>query len=470
MSLLTDRQQPCSIEAEQSVLGGLMLAPDAFWSVAEILTPDDFFRRDHGLIWRAIKESVDESRPYDAVTLGDWFEAHGLAEQVAGGAYLTELAMTTASAANIVAYAEIVADKAKRRRLIEVGTRIVNDGFAAGDRTTDQLVGDAQSAVGSVGESRRTVLKSVGDGMREMVEAMQRRMEGGGMAGTSFGLPALDEMTGGKRGGDLIIIAGRPSMGKTTLALQGGMAAGRPLIFSFETKADNLLARMTAHVGRLPLAWILNPQTAPDHAFRLIVAASREVKERLSASIYDGRRLSFDQLRAIAIREHSKSPVSEIIVDHLGHMKLAGKGRADQEMGEITKGAKELSRELDVPVILLMQLNRGVESRADKRPMLSDLRECGAAEEDADVVAMVYRDAYYNPTGALRSFGEIFLRKNRDGEAGEIWTKPVLPEMRFDPAEPQERPTGNAGTSGGYGGGSPGIRSRSKQGEVSAYV
>lgn len=442
------RVPPQSVEAEQAVLGGLMLAPDAYFQISDQLAEDDFYRRDHQLIYRAIRELADKNRPFDAVTLGEWFDSMGLSEQVAGGAYLIELASTTPSAANIVAYAEIVTDKARLRRLIDVGTGIVQSGFNTDGRTSAEVVADAQQAVAAIGENKAHRLKSVHDGLSEMVEAMQRRMDSGGMIGTSYGLPAMDEMTGGKQPGDLIIIAGRPSMGKTTLALQGAMAAGRPLIFSFETRADKLLSRLTAHVGQFPLRWILFPQEAPEFAFDRIVAASRVVKERLAASIYDGRRLTSKQLRALAIREHRKSPLKELVIDHFGHIVLGGRGRTDQEMGEASKDFKELARELEIPVVLLMQLNRGVEARVDKRPILSDLRECGAAEEDADVVAMIYRDGYYNPTSTIKSFGEIFLRKNRDGDPGEIWTRPVLPEMRFDEAEPQQRPNSTTAKSG----------------------
>ena len=447
------RIPPQSVQAEQAVLGGVMLDPSVLSRVSDILAESDFYRRDHQLIFRAITEASEGKRPFDAVTLGEWFESQGLAEQVQNGAYLVELASTTPSAANVRAYAEIVADKARLRKLIEVGTGLVNDGFQPDGRDSAEIVADAQAAITSLTQSRGHRLKSVNDGLTEMVEGMQRRMDSGGMLGTSYGLPSLDDMTGGKQPGDLIIIAARPSMGKTTLALQGCMAAGRPLIFSFETMAEKLLARMTANVGRFPLRWILSPQDAPDFAFSRIVEASRIVKEKLSASIYDGRRLKFQQLRAIALREQDRSPVRELVVDHFGHLKRDGRGRADQEQGEDMKDFKALAREMDVPVVVLMQLNRGVESRTDKRPMLADLRECGAAEEDADVVAMLYRDAYYNPTSSIREYAEIFLRKNRDGDPGEIWTKPCLPEMRFDPAEPQERPHSGVANTGGQGSG-----------------
>jgi replicative DNA helicase len=446
------RIPPQSVEAEQAVLGGLMLAPQAWELVSDMLDEGDFYRRDHQVIWRAIKSLESKRQPFDAVTVGEFFESHNLADLVQGGAYLIELASTTPSAANIRAYAAIVADKSRLRRLIEAGTEIVNDGFMPEGRNSDEIIADAQQAIARLTQVRAGDLKSVDDGLSEMVESMQRRMGEGALLGTSFGLPGMDDMTGGKQPGDLIIIAGRPSMGKTTLALQGAMAAGRPLIFSLETKAGKLLSRMTSHVGQLPMRWITHPNDAPDFAFGKITEAARMVRERLTAAIYDGRRLTIDQLRSIAIREHRANPVREIVVDHLGYMKLPGKGRTDSEMGEVTKGLKELAGELNVPVVMLMQLNRGVESRQDKRPMLSDLRECGAAEEDADVVAMIYRDGYYNPSGALREYAEIFLRKNRDGEPGEIWTKPCLPEMRFDECEPQERSTASVTSIGGQRG------------------
>jgi replicative DNA helicase len=453
------RQPPYSVQAEQAVLGGLMIAPDSLTRVADLLDEADFFRRDHQLIYRAILEASRAGKPFDAVTLCDWFASSGQSELVGDGNYLIDLATSTFSAANVRAYAEIVADKARLRGLIEAATGMVNNGYDPEGRDTAEILADATAALGALTHSRGHRLKSVDDGLYEMVDGMQRRMDAGGMVGTSYGLPLLDEMTGGKQAGDLIIIAARPSMGKTTLALQGCMAAGRPLIFSFETMAEKLLARMTAHVGHFPLRWILMPQEAPEFAFERITAAARIVKERLTASIYDGRRLPFQQLRAIALREHAKSPVREVVVDHFGHLKREGKGRADQEQGEDMKDFKALAREMGVPLIVLMQLNRGVEARADKRPMLSDLRECGAAEEDADVVAMLYRDAYYHPESPIRKYAEIFLRKNRDGDPGEIWSEPCLPEMRFDPADPQTRPASGAANAGGYGNNQAGSRS-----------
>ena len=448
------RIPPQSVEAEQAVLGGLMLAPDSWHLVSDLLTHDDFYRRDHALIWKAVQFLEARKKPFDAVTLGEWFEGQGLSDEVAGGAYLIELASNTPSAANIVAYAEIVADKAKLRRAIEVGTELVNRGFSPDGCDSVEIITDAAKALSELSANKRHTLKSVDDGLDEMVSDMQRRLESGGMPGVSYGLPAIDYMTGGKKPGDLVIVAARPSMGKTTFAIQGALCSPRPLIFSFETTASQLLARMAAHVGQLPLHWITNPKSAPEEAFVRIMTAAKMVREKMRGRIYDGRRLTFDQMRAIAIREHNRDALTEIVTDHLGHVRVAGKGRLDLEQGEITKGHKELGKELSIPAVLLMQLNRGVEQRADKRPMLSDLRECGAAEEDADVVVMLYRDEYYNrePNNPLRGFSEFFLRKNRDGEPGECWAHARLEEMRFEQAEPQQRSVATVEPIGGRGG------------------
>lgn len=447
------RMPPQSIEAEQAVLGGLMLVPDSWHLVAGLLTQDDFYRRDHALIWKAVQFLERRKKPFDVVTLGEWFESQGLSDEV-NGSYLIDLASNTPSAANIKAYAEIVADKAKLRRAIDIGGSLMDSGFEPNGRESLEIITDAAKALGELTGLKSASLKSVNDGLDEMVDDMQRRMASGAMPGISYGLPALDYMTGGRKPGDLIIIAARPSMGKTTLAIQGALNSKRPLIFSFETTASQLLARMTAHVGKLPLQWITNPQSAPDEAFTRIMAAAATVQEMMRGRIYDGRRLTFEQMRAIAISEHSRDPITEIVTDHLGHVRVSGKGRLDLEQGEVTKGHKELGKELGVPATLLMQLNRGVESRADKRPMLSDLRECGAAEEDADVVVMLYRDEYYNrePKNPLRGFSEFFLRKNRDGEPGECWAHARLEEMRFEQAEPQQRSAPEAKSNSGGGG------------------
>lgn len=445
---------PQSVEAEQHVIGGCLVDNAAYQRVADLITDADFFRDDHAVMWRAIKGESDAGRPFDYFTLPERYTDVPCA-------YLVDLARNIPSAANIDGYAQIVADRAKRRRLMEAGQRLVQS--ACGETPTDDVLAEAQRDMIRIASAGRHDLKTINDGLIAMVNAMQRRFEDGGQAGTSYGLPALDFMTGGKKPGELIILAARPSMGKTLLALQGALQSPRPLIFSFETTEEALTARMTAHVGHFPLNWITRPTDAPDDAMPRILAASKLVRERMKGLIYDGRRLTHEQMRAIALREHAKSPLTEIITDHLGLVKLPGRGRLDQEMSEVTKAHKDMAREMGIPAVLLMQLNRGVETRADKRPFLSDLRECGAAEEDADVVAMLYRDEYYDREGSPhKGFVEIFLRKNRDGEPGECWAHAHMAEMRFEQAEPQSRSAGQAAGHGGQRGAAPGIRPRSQ--------
>lgn len=450
---------PNNVEAEQHVIGGCMLVNDAYWRVADLLADDDFFRDDHAAMWRAIAAEAKAGRSFDYFTLPERYPSVDCA-------YLTHLASNIPSAANIEAYAEIVADKAKRRRIIEAAQRAVQ--AASGDGDVETVLHDAQQAMVRIAQAVRSNLKSIDDGLTAMVDAMERRYQAGDMAGTSYGLPAIDHMTGGKKPGELIIIAARPSMGKTLFALQGALQTARPLIFSFETTEEALTARMTAHVGGFPLAWIKNLRSAPDEAMARIHAAAKMVRERMRGLIYDGRRLTIEQMQAIALREHAKAPLTEIITDHLTLVKVPGRGRPDLEYSEVTKGHKDLARDLGIPAVLLQQLNRGVEQRADKRPFLSDLRECGAAEEDADVVVMLYRDEYYHrDTSPHKGFVELFLRKNRDGEPGECWAHAHMAEMRFEQAEPQSRSVVAPANAGGYGGGSTGIRPRSQSRSLS---
>ncbi|HSR65605.1 MAG TPA: DnaB-like helicase C-terminal domain-containing protein, partial [Xanthomonadaceae bacterium] len=254
------RVPPQSVEAEQAVLGGLMLAPDAYDRVADLLVDADFYRRDHQLIYRAIRELAEKNRPYDAVTLGEWFESMGQSELVAGGAYLIELASTTPSAANITAYAEIVRDKAVLRQLIEVGTVIVNDGFQPEGRETREILEQAEKnvlAIAEAGARGKTDFTAVNDAMREAFDVLQTRYQnGGGVTGVPTGYTEFDEMTAGLQPTDLIILAARPAMGKTTLALNMAEYAAMKTkkavaVFSMEMSASQLALRLISSVGRV---------------------------------------------------------------------------------------------------------------------------------------------------------------------------------------------------------------------------
>ena len=431
------RIPPQSVDAEQSVIGGLMLSPPRLPDVRAVLDEYDFYRRDHRLIYRSICELADKGQPFDAVTVGEWFEANGLGEQIGGTGYLIELASNTPSAANIGAYAEIVRERSRLRQIIEAGTDAVNDAFQPEGRTAGEVRDEAIRRLSEVRTEAEKTVDTVRDGLRGMVEDMRRWYDDEG-ASVKFGIESLDEITGGMEGGDLILIGARPSMGKTALALQVAALAGRTLFVSMEMATRKLAARLTAHVGRLPYKWIRKPADAPEGALSRVTSASVEAGS-LPILIFD-RRMSIGGFCALARKLHKEQPLALVVADHLDLFIRPNKRRDDQELGDITKELKALAKELGVPVVLLVQLNRGVEDRQDKRPVLRDIREAGGAEQDADIVVMLYRDEYYNPDSPHKGYAELIVRKARDGELGTAWARAVLSEMRFDSCEPQQRP------------------------------
>jgi replicative DNA helicase len=435
------RVPPQSIEAEQAVLGGLMLAPDAYDRVADILADSDFYRRDHQLIYRAIRELAEKGRPYDAVTLGEWFESMGQAEQVAGGAYLVELATTTPSAANIAAYAEIVRDKAVLRQLIEVGTGIVNDGFQPEGRDTSEILDAAESSVLAIAEHSakgRMDFVPVHTALAEAFDVLQKRFESGGsVTGLPTGYTEFDEMTAGLQPTDLLILAARPSMGKTTLALNmaefAAMKSKQPVaIFSMEMSASQLALRLISSVGRINATRLRTGQLE-DEDWSRVTSAIRLLREA-KIFIDDEPALSPEKLRSKARRIKKEHGLGLIVVDYLQLMAVPGnsENRAT-EISEISRSLKGLAKELNVPVIALSQLNRSLETRTDKRPMMADLRESGAIEQDADVIIFIYRDEYYNKENSNdKGLAEIIIGKQRNGPTGSIKLKFFGEYTRFD--------------------------------------
>ncbi|MDQ3287613.1 MAG: replicative DNA helicase [Pseudomonadota bacterium] len=435
------RLPPQSIEAEQAVLGGLMLAPDAYDRVADQLTEPDFYRRDHQLIYRAIRELAEKNKPFDAVTLGEWFESQDLAEQVAGGAYLIELASTTPSAANIVAYAEIVRDKAVLRQLIEVGTGIVNDGFQPDGRDSSEILSNAEQqvfAIAEAGARGRTDFVPVNKALSEAFDVLQTRYANGGtVTGLPTGYTEFDEMTAGLQPTDLLILAARPAMGKTTLALNiAEHAAIRTkkavIVFSMEMSASQLALRLISSNGRINAQRLRNGQLEEEDWSRVTGA----IKMLRDAKIFidDTPGLSPDVLRAKARRLKREHDIGLIVIDYLQLMAVPGnsENRAT-EISEISRSLKHLAKELNVPVIALSQLNRSLESRADKRPVMADLRESGAIEQDADVIVFIYRDDYYNKeTSPDKGLAEIIIGKQRNGPTGSFKLKFFGEYTRFD--------------------------------------
>ena len=435
------RVPPQSVEAEQAVLGGLMLAPEAYDRVGDHLTENDFYRRDHQLIFRAIRELAEKSKPFDAVTLGEWFESMGLAEQVAGGAYLIELASTTPSAANITAYAEIVRDKAVLRQLIEVGTNIVNDGFQPDGRDSGEILARAEQevfAIAEAGARGRTDFVAMNKALSEAFDVLQTRYaNGGAVTGLPTGYTEFDEMTAGLQPTDLIILAARPAMGKTTFALNiAEHAAIRTkkavAVFSMEMSASQLALRLISSNGRVNAQRLRNGQLE-DEDWSRVTGAIRMLREA-KIFIDDTPGLSPDVLRAKARRLKREHDLGLIVIDYLQLMSVPGntENRAT-EISEISRSLKHLAKELNVPVIALSQLNRSLEQRADKRPVMADLRESGAIEQDADIILFIYRDDYYNKENSPdKGLAEIIIGKQRKGPTGSLKLKFFGEYTRFD--------------------------------------
>ncbi len=435
------RIPPQSVEAEQAVLGGLMLAPDSYDRVADQLNDSDFYRRDHQLIYRAIRELAEKSRPFDAVTLGEWFESQGLSEQVAGGAYLIELASTTPSAANITAYAEIVRDKAILRQLIDVGTGIVNDGFQPDGRDSAEILEEAERQVLAIAQANtqgKTDFTPVTKALSEAFDVLQTRYANGdGVTGLSTGYTELDMMTAGLQKTDLIILAARPAMGKTTLALNMAETAAfrskLPVaVFSMEMSASQLAMRLISSVGRVN-AQRLRTGQLEDEDWSRVTGAIRQLRE-VKIFIDDEPGLSPVKLSAKARRLKREHGLGLIVIDYLQLMSVPGnsENRAT-EISEISRSLKGLAKELQVPVIALSQLNRSLETRTDKRPVMADLRESGAIEQDADMIMFIYRDDYYNKENSPdKGLAEVIIGKQRSGPTGSIKLKFFGEYTRFD--------------------------------------
>ncbi|HOV96993.1 MAG TPA: replicative DNA helicase [Thermomonas sp.] len=435
------RVPPQSVDAEQAVLGGLMLDPSAFDRVADQLNAEDFYRRDHHLIYRAIRELVEKNRPCDAVTVGEWFDSQGIAEQVAGGAYLVELAASTPSAANIKAYAEIVRDKAVQRRLIEVGTAIVNDGFQPEGRDSAELLAKAEQDVFAIAESHsrgRQDFVPIKRALNEAFDVLQKRAENGsGVTGLPTGYVEFDQMTAGLQPTDLVILAARPAMGKTTFALNiaefGAIKSKKAVaVFSMEMSASQLALRLISSLGRVNATRLRTGDLEEEDWSRVTGAITQ--MNGIKIFIDDTPGLSPDVLRAKARRLKREHDLGLIVIDYLQLMAVPGnnENRAT-EISEISRALKGLAKELNVPVIALSQLNRSLETRTDKRPVMADLRESGAIEQDADMIVFIYRDDYYNKENSPdKGLAEIIIGKQRNGPTGSFKLKFFGEYTRFD--------------------------------------
>ena len=413
-------------------MGGLLLDNTAFDRVADLLRPDDFYRGDHRQVFVAITALIDKAQPADVVTVYEALSTIGKAEEVGGLIYLNRLAQDTPSAANIRRYAEIVRDRAILRRLIAVADDIANQALNPQGKDTRSLLDEAESKIFNINEEGargRSGFQSLPDLLSQVVDRIGQlydQSNHSGVTGVPTGFTDLDTMTSGFQSGDLVIVAGRPSMGKTALALNIGehVAVDQSLpvaVFSMEMGATQLAMRMVCSVGRLDQQRVRTGQLVDDDWPRLTNAIQKMQDAQLFIDETPG-------LNALELRSRARKlsrqcgQLGMVIVDYLQLMSSAssiGENRAT-EISEISRSLKGLAKELQCPVVALSQLNRSLEQRPNKRPVMSDLRESGAIEQDADVIIFIYRDEVYNPDSPEKGTAEIIIGKQRNGPIGTV--------------------------------------------------
>jgi len=420
---------PHSIQAEQSVLGGLMLDNQTWDSVADKVVETDFYRRDHRLIFRAIAQLAEKQDPFDVVTLSEVLETTGELQDVGGLAYLSTLARDTPSAANIVAYANIVRDRSVLRQLIHVGTEISDSAFTTEGRETADLLENAERKVFEIAEQRQRGqggFSSIKSLLAKAVDKIETLYElDGDITGASTGFTDLDEKTSGLQPADLIIVAGRPSMGKTTIAMNMAenvaLKSGMPVaVFSMEMPGESLAMRMMSSLGRIDQHKVRTGKLDDDDWPRLTSAINLLAETKMF--IDDTPALTPTEVRSRArrlTREHGQ--LGLIVLDYLQLMQSPASGdNRVQQISDISRGLKALAKELNVPVIALSQLNRNLEQRPNKRPVMSDLRESGAIEQDADLIIFVYRDEVYHEDSPDKGIAEVIIGKQRNGPLGTV--------------------------------------------------
>jgi replicative DNA helicase len=420
------KMQPHSIEAEQSVLGGVLLSNDAWDAIAEQVTPSDFYRPDHRLIFRQMTKLAETNEPIDPVTVAEALNASGELDAAGGFAYLAELAKETPSASNIRAYATVVSERSALRHLIQAAQDIAESGYTPEGRTSDELIDEAERKIMQISEQGPKA-----GGPQEVNPLLTRAVEkidelynsGGDITGLSTGYAELDGMTSGLQDSDLVIVAGRPSMGKTAFAMNlvehAVLNQEKPiLVFSMEMPADQLIVRMLSSIGKIDQTRIRNGKLEQEDWPKLSTAVSK-LKD-VPLFIDDTAALTPTEIRSRArrvAREHGG--LGMIMIDYMQLMRVAGftDGRT-AEISEISRTLKAIAKEFECPMVALSQLNRSLEQRPNKRPVNSDLRESGAIEQDADVIMFIYRDEVYNEDSPDKGTAEIIIGKQRNGPIG----------------------------------------------------
>jgi replicative DNA helicase len=419
---------PHSIEAEEAVLGGAFLDKEAWDKVVERVREEDFYRKDHRIIFHAINELSEEGQPYDIVTVAEWLENHQQLDEAGGMRKLAGLAENTPSASNISSYADIVRKRSILRQLISATTEINDTVFNPQGRSSEQILEHAEQTVFEIAERENQGRKSylgIKDYLKDALERIDELFhKDSPITGIATGYDDLDMKTAGFQRSDLIIVAGRPSMGKTAFAINIAEHAAikgehSVAIFSMEMPGEQLAMRMMSSLGRIDQNKIRTGKLADEDWPRLTSAVN--ILQGSKMFIDDTPALTPSELRARCRRISREHGLDLVVVDYLQLMQVAGtsENRAT-EISEISRSLKAMAKELSVPVIALSQLNRSLESRTDRRPVMSDLRESGAIEQDADVILFIYRDEVYNEESPDKGVAEIIIGKQRNGPIGKV--------------------------------------------------
>ncbi|MBD8071258.1 replicative DNA helicase [Bacillus sp. PS06] len=443
--LLTDRIPPQNIEAEQAVLGAVFLEPASLTMASEVLIPEDFYRAAHQKIYKAMLTLSDRGEPVDLITVTSELADTQLLEEVGGVSYLSDIANSVPTASNIEYYARIIEEKSILRRLIRTATTIAQDGFSREDEV-DALLNEAEKNIMEVARRKNAgAFKNIKDVLVETydnIETLHNRI--GDVTGIPTGFVELDKMTAGFQRNDLIIVAARPSVGKTAFALNIAQNVATKTdenvaIFSLEMGAEQLVMRMLCAEGNIDAQRLRTGSLTAEDWGKLTMAMGSLSNSGIF--IDDTPGIKINDIRSKCRRLKQDSGLGMVLIDYLQLIQGSGtsKDNRQQEVSEISRSLKELARELKVPVIALSQLSRGVEQRQDKRPMMSDIRESGSIEQDADIVAFLYRDDYYDKESENKNIIEIIIAKQRNGPVGTCslafvkeYNKFVNLERRFD--------------------------------------
>jgi replicative DNA helicase len=452
---------PHSIEAEQAVLGGLLISNSVWEHVSERVSEDDFYRKDHRAIFRAISQLDDEGQPFDVVTVAEWLDSHQQLDDAGGLSYLAALAERTPGVSNVKAYADIVRKRSVLRQLIQATNTISESIFNPEGRTNEQILDLAEQTVFEIAEKeskgRRSydTIKDLLVGALDKIDELFHR--GNPITGVATGFEKFDELTAGLQPSDLVIIAGRPSMGKTTLAINIAEHAVikdklAVVIFSMEMPGDSLAMRMMSSLGRIDQQKIRTGKLKDEDWPRLTSAV--EILKDAKLFIDDTPALTPSEIRARCRRIYrEQNGLDLVIIDYLQLMQVAGNSEnRTTEISEITRSLKAMAKELSVPVIVISQLNRSLEQRQNKHPVMSDLRESGAIEQDADLIVFIYREEVYDKDTLDKGKAEIIIAKQRNGPIGEFLLTFMGQYTKFENYIPDNNfpPSGGDFPGGGY--------------------